>query len=1143
MTSWFLNLPLVRKQLFVLALVGLVPMFFVTLVALQIAKEDLEVKAFDQLEAVRDIKSAAVKRYFTRVENQVLTMAQMPSVVAAMEVFSQSFQTMPGAEGASERDIARMREELRDYYTHHYGKKYREDNDGKEANIPALLDSLDAEAVVAQYFYIQTNANPLGDKHLLDAAKGDSSYHSEHSEYHNGIRTFLEKFGYYDIFLVDIATGDIVYSVFKELDYGTSLRDGPYADTNFAEAFIEATELNAGEFTLKDYLPYTPSYEAPASFIATPVFNEDKKVGVLIFQMPLEPINDVMTERSGMGASGETYLVGQDMLMRSDSYLDPVYHTVASSFKHQDKGKVDTEASRKALSGESGSEIVIDYNGNPVLSSFAPLDLGEFKWAIMAEIDESEAFAPVAQLITIIVFLGLVFVALIVVFAIYVARLISEPILTLGDTIQNVQQHGNFALRLDNHNHDEVGETSRAFNSLLDNMNTAVVKTNFVLAELGSGRFDEKVDANYPGQLGELAEGVNTAVERVSDATNEASEQAKIAEENSAAAEKSAARAKSQAQETLIIKQALDVSATSVMIADADFTIIYENGAAENLMHEVEADLQKALPNFNADKVLGSNFDVFHSEPSHQRHLLSNLTESYETKITIAGLTFQLSATPIRDEHDSFLGAVVEWINLTDALAKEAKERKIFEENARIRQALDNSSTSTLISDPEHKIIYANKALTQMMTACKEDVAAHFSLSTPDQLVGASMSVFAAEDALSVGAIASLNDTARTEFTAQDSTFVVTASPIVDLNTQRLGTVVEWQNRTAEVKIEEEIDAVIEKAAHGDFDVRLGLNDKDGFFKVISRGLNRLLETTDIAVDDVMRLFSSLASGDLSQTMEREYDGKFAQLKTDANNTVHKLRDIIGDISAVSGTIASGAMEISQGIQTLGTRTEQQAASLEETAASMEQMTSTVRQSEANAREANEVASKSVSIAREGNNSVEQTAASMLEISEASKKISNIIGVIDEIAFQTNLLALNAAVEAARAGEQGRGFAVVASEVRNLAQRSATAAKEIKELIVDSVNKVEDGSQLVGHSDRTLKSIVSEIVQVSSKMEDILLGAREQSSGIEQVGQAVSNMDTMTQENAAMVEQAMSASASMSEQAQRLDTLIEFFRP
>ncbi len=352
----------------------------------------------------------------------------------------------------------------------------------------------------------------------------------------------------------------------------------------------------------------------------------------------------------------------------------------------------------------------------------------------------------------------------------------------------------------------------------------------------------------------------------------------------------------------------------------------------------------------------------------------------------------------------------------------------------------------------------------------------------------------------------------------------------------------EWCDSTLEVAIQKDIDNVIEQAASGHFDSRLDVNGKTGFFHSVSDGLNRLLETTDVAITDVGRIFSALSVGDLSQTIDREYEGKFALLKSDANKTVHKLQSIIGDITNASSTIATASHEISDGIRSLGRRTEQQASSLEETAASMEEMTSTVRQSSENAQEANALATSSVDIAREGNKAVGQTTTAMGEISDSSKEIANIIGVIDEIAFQTNLLALNAAVEAARAGEQGRGFAVVAGEVRNLAGRSADAAKEIKNLISASVAKVEEGSRLVENSDDTLKSIVSEIEQVSEKMQEISMSTHEQATGIQQVNSAVSHMDTMTQENAALVEEAMSASESLASQAQTLDDLVAFFR-
>lgn len=1010
MKTWFLNLPLAKKQIFVLSLVGLVPMVLVALIAIQSAQGALEKKAYAQLEAVRDVKAAAVERYFDQVEKQLLNMAQMPSVIAAMDAFARAFPRLDKSERLKEEDISRMRGQLRGYYVNEYGKVYKEKT-GKSPDVTKLISGLDNQAIAAQYYYIQNNDNPLGEKHLLDIADGKSVYHRSHVLYHPGIRNFLESFGYYDIFLVDIESGDIVYSVFKELDYGTSLRDGPYADTNFSDAFREAAEMEPGEFSLKDYRSYTPSYEAPASFIATPIFQDGRRIGVLVFQMPLEPINEIMTERSGMGESGETYLVGEDLLMRSDSYLDPVNHTVEASFRHPEKGSVETDATKAALRGEKASQIIIDYNGNEVLSSYALIDLGGFKWAVLAEIDKSEAFAPVYRLIRNTVLKGFVVVLLIVAFAIYVAKLITTPILDLSNFIKRVEKTGNFQNKLKNDFSDEVGETARSFNSLVENLNQSIDNANHVLSELGQGCFDERVSSHFPGQLGDLAAGVNAAVEEVSKATNEALAQTEKAQRQSEAAQQAADQAEAQARETLVIKQALDVSATSVMISNTDFEIIYQNDAAADLMSEVESDLQKSLPNFQASKVIGSKMDIFHKDPSHQQRLLTSLTESYKSGIEVSGLHFNLTATPIRDTDGTYLGAVVE-----------------------------------------------------------------------------------------------------------------------------------WQNRTTEINIEREIDQVIESAASGDFSAQLDMAGKQGFFEVVGSGLNRLLETTNVALHDVKRVFGALAEGDLSQTIERDYEGQFGQLKEDANNTVLKLREVIGDIASASGQIANGAAEISQGMQHLGRRTEQQAASLEETAASMEEMTTAVKQSESNASDASNVAGNSVKIARAGNESVEKTAASMTDIVDASKKISNIIGVIDEIAFQTNLLALNAAVEAARAGEQGRGFAVVASEVRNLAQRSASAAKEIKDLIVDSVDKVEAGTELVNQSDSTLKEIVTEIEKVSLKMEDILTAASEQSLGIGQVNQAITHMDDMTQENSSMVEQAMSASENMASQAHKLDQLVTFFK-
>ena len=286
----------------------------------------------------------------------------------------------------------------------------------------------------------------------------------------------------------------------------------------------------------------------------------------------------------------------------------------------------------------------------------------------------------------------------------------------------------------------------------------------------------------------------------------------------------------------------------------------------------------------------------------------------------------------------------------------------------------------------------------------------------------------------------------------------------------------------------------------------------------------------------------ALADADLTQTIDKEYHGLFGQTKDGVNTTVHNLKKLVDEIKVSVDSIGTASKEIASGNTDLSQRTEQQASSLEETAANMEELTSTVKQNAENARQANQLAGNASTIAEKGGSVVQQVVGTMSSINESSRKIVDIISVIDGIAFQTNILALNAAVEAARAGEQGRGFAVVAAEVRNLAQRSAAAAKEIKTLIGDSVEKVDVGTKLVDDAGKTMEEIVNAVKRVTDIMSEISAASTEQSQGIEQVNLAITQMDEVTQQNAALVEEAAAAAESLEEEAQSLTRSVNVFK-
>ncbi|WP_164137945.1 methyl-accepting chemotaxis protein [Stenotrophomonas maltophilia] len=343
-------------------------------------------------------------------------------------------------------------------------------------------------------------------------------------------------------------------------------------------------------------------------------------------------------------------------------------------------------------------------------------------------------------------------------------------------------------------------------------------------------------------------------------------------------------------------------------------------------------------------------------------------------------------------------------------------------------------------------------------------------------------------------------------------------------------------------RINAEIKQLASAAAAGDFSRRGDAQRFDHDFRLMLENLNAMMAVSDDNLGKLSQLLSAIAEGDLTARMQGDYQGVFARMRDDANTTVAQLTQIVGQIQASASSITLAAGEIASGNSDLSRRTEQQAANLEETAASMEELTSTVRQNAEHARQANQLAIGAHGVASQGGDVVGQVVTTMSAIEASSKKIAEIISVIDGIAFQTNILALNAAVEAARAGEQGRGFAVVASEVRTLAQRSAAAAKEIKGLIDDSVGKVAEGSSLVHQAGSTMGEIVASVQRVTDIMAEISAASQEQSAGIEQVNQTVVQMDETTQQNAALVEEATAAARAMEEQAGQLADAVAIFR-
>lgn len=892
---------------------GLVPLCVVGFMNAASARGAVFAQASDQLESVRVLKRNDLEGFFATLTLQGENLAANPFV-------SEAVMGLESAYAKLEETANPTWEVARKTYIE---TKVTPDYIAATGRSPSLqAGSLTPAGAHARRLYAWDNPHAYGQHRDMDRAADRSLYTRLHRRYHPYFRSVVDRFEFQDLLVVTPQSGQVVYSVEKNLDFGTSLTDGAFQNSNAAQVWREV--VTTGAPAIVDFDLYGPALETPQAFVGIPVLNGERLISVLVFGLPVNRLNAIMSETSGMGRTGVSFLAGHDSRLRSQ-IAGAEENTIL-------RREVNSRAVKMGLDGKHGVEMVMREDGERVLSGYSPLTIGNLNWALLVEIDESEVNETVAPLMRNSLIAGLIALAILLICSFALALRIVRPINRAAE----------------------------------------------VAARIAAGRLDSRIVAHDKNELGHMMGALSLM-------------QAQLKQ-----------RSESD-RETLEgmqrITQALDSASSGMIVGNAEGKIIAVNAAAKTLMRRELDWIRARAPDFDVEALNDHTLDA------------------------------------------CFFGAPIE------------------------------------------------------------------------------------SGQLAVG----------------EHTIIVTVTEIEDEAGAPIGTVLEWADWTSQAQIEADVSALIERARRGDLTERLDLAGKSGFFLTLSTGINALVDISQRVVEDMGGVLSALSRGDLSRTITTPYEGVFEKLKDDANATIAELTSIVQKIQSSADSVSGAAGRLNQANRDIDQMMSTQSSSLEQTANSMTRLNDAVRKNAQDARLADEKSHAVTRDATSGSQVVSAAVAAMVDIHDASARIADIIGVIDEIAFQTNLLALNASVEAAHAGDQGRGFAVVAREVRDLAERSGQAAQSIKNLIKDSVAKVGDGSKLVNETGQIFEQITDGVSEVSRIATGISEASGDQAADVGRVSGTVQAMDEATKENSGIVEDASNAALKMNQQAEELGQILAFF--